>query len=75
MLKHKKKIKFETYGGLIDQAFSQFNENLMNNQDPHSQTENDETPGAEYPNESQSEEGEMNKNICTYQPHATNITR
>ena len=47
----------------------------MNNQDPHSQTENDETSGAEYPNESQSEEGEMSKNICTYQPHATNITR
>ena len=44
------KIKFEPYGDL-DQAFSQFNENLINNQDKHSQIENDETPGPEYPNE------------------------
>ena len=28
---------------------------LINNQDPHSQIENDEKPGAEYPNESNSE--------------------
>ena len=28
---------------------------MINNQDPHSQIENDEKPGAEYPNESNSE--------------------
>ena len=56
------KIRFEPYGDLVDQAFSQFNENLINNQDPHSQIENDETPGPEYPNESDSEEGETNNN-------------
>ena len=42
-------IKFEPHGDLVDRAFSQFNENL--NQEPHSQTENDETPWAQYPNE------------------------
>ena len=35
------KMKFEPYCDLVDQAFSQFNENLINNQDPHSQIEND----------------------------------
>ena len=46
---NRNKIKFEPYGGLVDQALSQFNEKSINNQDPHSQTENDETPEAEYP--------------------------
>ena len=53
-------MKFKSYLDLVYQAFSQFNENLINNQDPHSQIENDETPGAEYPNESDSVEGETN---------------
>ena len=44
-------MQFEQYGDLIDQGFLQFNENLINNQDPHSKIENGETPGAEYPNE------------------------
>ena len=52
------KIKFEPYGDLVDQAFSQFNENSIINQDSHSQIENDETPGAEYPNENNSEDTE-----------------
>ena len=30
-------MKFEPYGGLVDQAFVYFNDNLINNQDPHSQ--------------------------------------
>ena len=38
---NRNKIKFEPYGDLVDQVFSQFNENSINNQDPHSQTEND----------------------------------
>ena len=38
--------------------FLQYNENCINNQDPQSQTENDETPGAEYPNENDSEDTE-----------------
>ena len=38
-------MKFESYGDLVDQGFLQFNENLINNQDPHSEIENEETPG------------------------------
>ena len=34
---------------------------MINNQDPQSQIENDETPGAEYSNESYSENRETNK--------------
>ena len=30
------KIKFEPCGDLVDEALSQFNETLINNQDPHS---------------------------------------
>ena len=51
---NRNKIKFEPYDDLIDQAFSQFNENLINNQDPHSQA--DEMPEAEYPNENHSDD-------------------
>ena len=39
------KMKFESYDNLVDQVFSQFNENLINNQDPQSQIENDEARG------------------------------
>ena len=39
--KHK---KFQPYGDLVDQVFSQFKETLVNSQDPHGQIENDETP-------------------------------
>ena len=55
---NRNKIKF---GYLLDQAFSQFNENSINNQDPHSQIENDEIPGTEYPNENDLEDTETNK--------------
>ena len=55
------KIKFEPYGDLADQVFSQFNEKSITNQDPHSQIEDYETPGTEYPNENDSEETETNK--------------
>ena len=58
---NKNKIKFEPYGDLVDQAFPLFHENSINNQDPHSQTENDKTPQAEYPNENDSEDTETNK--------------
>ena len=34
---------------------------MIKNQDRHSQSENDEKPGAEYPNESDVEDGETNK--------------
>ena len=56
-------MKFEPYGDLVDQAYSKFNETLVNNQDPQSQIENDETPGAEYSNESYSENRETNAAI------------
>ena len=58
---NRSKIKFEPYGDLVDLAFSQFNENSINNQDPHSQIENDGTTGAEYSNENSSEDTETNK--------------
>ena len=58
---NRNKIKFEPYGYLLDQAFSQFNENSINNQDSHSQIENDEIPGTEYPNENDLEDTETNK--------------
>ena len=58
---NRNKIKLEPYGDLSNPAFSQFNENSINNQDPHSQIENDETPGAEYANENDSEDTETNK--------------
>ena len=57
-------MKFEPHGDLVDQAFAQFNENLINNQDPHSQIENDETLEAEYPNEYDLEEGETNRTFA-----------
>ena len=60
-LVNRNKIKFDRYGDLVDQAFSQSNENSINNQDPLSQIENDETPGAEYPNENDLEDTETNK--------------
>ena len=36
---NRNKIKFVPIGDFVDQAFSQFNENSINNQDPHSQIE------------------------------------
>ena len=53
---NRNKMNFEPYGDLDNQAFSQFNENSINNQDPQSLIENDETPEAEYPNENDSED-------------------
>ena len=44
-----KKIEFEPSGNLINQVYSKFIETLINNQGPLFQTENDETPEAEYP--------------------------
>ena len=55
------KIKFEPYGGLVDEAYSKFNEILLNNQDPQSQIENDEILEAEYSNGSYSDDRETNK--------------
>ena len=55
------KIKFEPYGDLVDEVYSRFSETLINNQDPHSQIENDEVPGAEYPNGNDSEYAETNE--------------
>ena len=64
------KIKFEPYDDLVDEVYSQLNESLINNQDPHSQIENVEIPGAEYPNSNDSEDTETNKTstIPTFMP-------
>ena len=49
---------------------SRLSETLINNQDTHSQIENDEIPGAEYPNDNDSEDTEINKTstIPTFMP-------
>ena len=72
---NRNKIKFEPYRDLVDQAFSQFNENSINNQDPHSQIKNDETSEAEYLNENDSEDTEINKISAIPNFYATSITR
>ena len=41
--------------------YSWLNETLIDNQDPHSQIENDEIPGGEYPNDNDSEDTKTNK--------------
>ena len=69
------KIKFELYGDLVDQVYSKFNETLISNQNPQSQIENDETPGAEYSNESYSENRETNKAFSNCQLYTKNIPR
>ena len=58
---NRRKIKFEPYGGLFDQAFSQFNEKSINNPEPHSLTENYETPKAKFHDENDLEDKETNK--------------
>ena len=64
------KIKFEPYGDLVDEVHSRLNETFINNQDPHSQVENDEIPGAEYPYNNDSEDTKINKTptIPTFMP-------
>ena len=41
---NRNKIKFEPYSDLIVAVFSQFNENWINNQEPHNQNHNQEKP-------------------------------
>ena len=60
-LLNRSKIKFEPYGELVSQAFPQLIENLINNQDSHSQTEIDTTLEAKCFNENYSEDRETNK--------------
>ena len=57
------KIKNESYGDLVDHDFLQFNKNLINNHDPFSLIENDETPGADYPSKKDSEDIDTNKTL------------
>ena len=54
-------MKFQSYDDLVDPVFFQFNENLIKNQDPHSEIENDETPEAGHLNDLDSEERETKK--------------
>ena len=67
------KRKFKPYGDLVDQAFLNFNENFISNQDTHSQIENDEHQLQDIP--MKLIEKKIQKNFCTSQLHATNITR
>ena len=36
------KIKFELYGDLVDETYSRYNINIIENQDPFAETENNE---------------------------------
>ena len=51
-------------------VYSRLSETLIENQDPHSQIKNNEIPGAEYPNDNDSEDIETNKTstIPTFMP-------
>ena len=42
-MKNSIKFKFEPCGVLVDEAYSRYNANMSDNQDPFSQTGNDET--------------------------------
>ena len=42
-MKNSIKFKFEPCGVLVDEAYSRYNANMIDNQDPFSQTGNDET--------------------------------
>ena len=55
------KVKLEPYGDLADEAYSKLNETSNKNQDPLSQVEDNEKPGAECTNENSSEDIETNK--------------
>ena len=57
-------MKFDPHDDLVDQTFWQFNDNLINNQDPQNQIENKEKLVAKYPKESDSEERETNKTFA-----------
>ena len=46
----------------------QYNENLINNQDPQRQIKNDKTLGAEYPKENYSEETSANSAFSNFMP-------
>ena len=56
---NRNKINFKPYCDVVDQDFSQFNENSTSNQEPHSQIKN-ETPEVEYPNENYLEDRKKN---------------
>ena len=67
------KIKLVLYDNLVDQAYSKFNETLINNQDPRNQIEHHETARAEYLNENDLED--INKqNFSNSQLYPQNVT-
>ena len=51
MVVNNSKIKFEPCSDLVDEACSCYNANMLDNQDPFSQIENDETGEAVYSND------------------------
>lgn len=54
-------VKFEPYSDLDKQTYFELNETLIENQDPHNQTENNEASGPEYSHENDSGDTEENK--------------
>lgn len=68
------KINSKPYGDLVGQAFWQFNEDLINNQDSQSYW-TIEQPAPEYYNENDLEDTEIRHKICQFQTCAQKITR
>ena len=60
------KIMFKPYSDLVDQTFSDFNETLINIQDPYSKIQSYKTPRAEYNNGNNSEGMETNKTSAIF---------
>ena len=56
------KIKFEPYGDLVHEAYSRYNANMLNSQDPFGQIENDEIGEAVCSNDQDDENTESNRN-------------
>ena len=61
ILNGKLDLLYSAYGDLVGLNFSQFNETCINIQVAHSQIEYNEAPGAEHPNDIDSEDTEISK--------------
>ena len=55
-------IKFEPYGDLVHEAYSHYNPNILDNQDPCSQNENDETGETVCSKDEDDQNAEPNRN-------------
>ena len=59
------RIKFEQYGGLLDEAYSSCNAYMLDNQDPFDQIENDKTVEVVYSSEQDDKNTGSKRNSAT----------